>query len=190
MTEVLTQTYDEQNTAGTIDADDETPEAEPAENDQGQKEKTAGAGSDSKISVVQAVLLIAIALLFDGAQLIIELLTGLSVFLLPLGIAVGWVVDIWAWLTFFLWLHSIGLSMIKKGGLGESGLGKEPFVIIATAFGIEFIPIINALPVWTAAIVTLIIKQRIMALASMVGPGGIAKAIEEKIGNEEKTEAT
>jgi len=189
MTEVLTQTYDEQNTAGTIDADDETPEAEPAENDQGQKEKTAGAGSDSKISVVQAVLLIAVALLFDGAQFIIGVIAGLTVFLLPLGIAVGWVVDIWAWLTFFLWLHSIGLSMIKKGGAG-GGLGREPFVIIAIAFGIEFIPIINALPAWTAAIATLIIRQRVMAIASMVGPGGIAKAIEEKMGSEEKTEAT
>lgn len=132
---------------------------------------TAEAGSDSKISAAQSGLMIGVALLFDGAQFVIEALAGLTVFLLPLGIAVGWVVDIFAWLTFFLWLHSLGLSMIKKGGVGEGGLGKEPFVIIALAFGIEFIPIINALPAWTAAIITLIIRVRISTLAAAAGVG-------------------
>ncbi|MBI2639707.1 MAG: hypothetical protein HYW90_02325 [Candidatus Sungbacteria bacterium] len=155
---------------------EDAPEAKQVEEGEQQGEKNADAKSDSKISTAQAGLMIGVALLFDGAQFVIGALAGLTVFLLPLGIAVGWVVDIWAWLTFFLWLHSLGLSMIKKGGASGGGLGKEPFVIIALAFGIEFIPIINALPAWTAAIATLIFRQRTEAILRTAG--GIEKALE------------
>ena len=135
-----------------------------------------------------AGLLIATALLFDGAQALAEILFSLTVILLPLGIAVGWAIDIFAWLTFFLWLHSLGLGMIKKGGAGQGALNQEPFIIIALAFGIEFIPFINVLPAWTAAIVIVIIKERIMALARLAGPAVIAGAIGKKIKEKKGTQ--
>mgnify|MGYP001573516917 CR=1 FL=1 len=166
----------------TFEETEVAPEERPAPKTQERPRSRTGENQGKpKISPVQAGFLIGTAGLFDGAQFIVVSITGLTVFLLPLGIAVGWVVDIFAWLTFFLWLHSLGSGMITKGGLGEGGLGREPFVIIALAFGIEFIPIINVLPAWTAAIVTLIFRERITALASIVGPGGVASALQKTI---------
>lgn len=134
-----------------------------------------------RISVVMGGLLIAAALLFDGGQLLIEAAAGLTVILLPLGIAAAWAIDAIAWLTFFLWFRALGLGTIKKGGAGASALNQTPFVIIAFALGIEFIPFINALPAWTAAIVAVIIKERITSLAQLAGPGTIAQQIGKKI---------
>ena len=78
--------------------------------------------------------------------------------------------------------------MIKKGGAGQGALNQEPFIIIALAFGIEFIPFINVLPAWTAAIVIVIIKERIMALARLAGPAVIAGAIGKKIKEKKGTQ--
>ncbi|MDO8560894.1 MAG: hypothetical protein Q7R91_01625 [bacterium] len=119
----------------------------------------------TKISVAMGGLLIATALFFDGGQFVLEALTGLTAVLLPLGIALSWAIDAIAWLTFFLWFHSLGLGTIKKGGPGETTLNQAPFVIIAFALGIEIIPFVNMLPAWTAAIVIVIVKERVLALA-------------------------
>ncbi len=143
--------------------------------------RTKGTAGRPQISATQGGLLIGTAAFFDGAQFIIGALSGLTVILLPLGVAAGWIIDAAAWMTFFFWLHSLGSGMIKKGGQGAAGLGREPFIIIALAFGIEFIPIINALPAWTAAIATLVFRQRIMALASLAGPGGTASLLKKAI---------
>lgn len=134
-----------------------------------------------RISVAMGGLLIAAALLFDGGQFLIEAITGLTGILLPLGIAAAWAIDGIAWLTFFIWFHSLGLGTIKKGGPGESVLNQAPFVIIAFALGIEFIPLVNTLPAWTAAIVIVIFKERIVQLAQLAGPAIIAKVIGKKI---------
>lgn len=131
---------------------------EPAQN-------PAEARSGPKISGAQAGLLVGTALLLDGAQFLAEAITGLTVFLLPLGIAVSWVVDITAWLAFFLWLKGLGLGMIKKGAGGPAGIQQTPFWIISIAFGLEFIPVFNALPAWTAAIIAVIAKERLASAA-------------------------
>lgn len=132
----------------------------------------------TKISPMMGSLLIGTAALLDGAQFIIESVAGLTAILLPLGIAGAWVIDIVAWLTFFLWLHSLGLGMIKKGAAGL-GLAQEPFLIIALAFGIEFMPFINALPAWTAAIVVVVLRERVLALAAPIGPGAVSEKLKK-----------
>lgn len=127
------------------------------------------AGRQPKISNVQAGLLVAAALLFDGTQFAVETLFGLTVFLMPLGIAASWVIDIIAWLAFLLWLKGLGLGMIKKDGASGLGLWRAPFTLIHFAFGLEFIPIFNALPAWTAAITAIVLRERAASLASLAG---------------------
>src|SRR3989344_5648791 len=112
---------------------EEAEKTEPGRPEDG--ERAASPQAETRISVVMAGLLIATALLFDGAQALAEILFSLTVILLPLGIAAGWVIDIFAWLTFFVWLHSLGLGMMKKGGPGQGALNQAPFIIIALAFG-------------------------------------------------------
>ena len=43
------------------------------------------------------------------------------------------------------------------------------------------IPFINALPAWTAAVVVVILKERIVQLAQLAGPAVVAKAVGKKI---------
>lgn len=159
---------------------DET--GQPAEKTgRGSRPQTEAQLPEARISVVMGGLLIAAALLFDGGQFLIQAAAGLTAILLPLGIAAAWAIDGIAWLTFFLWFHTLGLGTIKKGGPGGSALNQTPFVIIAFALGIEMIPFINALPAWTAAVVVVILKERVVQLAQLAGPTVVAKAIGKKI---------
>ncbi|MBI4132741.1 MAG: hypothetical protein HY473_01405 [Candidatus Sungbacteria bacterium] len=84
----------------------------------------------------------------DGAQGLLDLL-GIGVILsIPISIV--------AWLTFYLWFKMKGVSFggAKLGRSGSSSLVRNPLFIIAAALGIEMVPFVNALPAWTAAIIT------------------------------------
>lgn len=153
----------------------------PIQNNQPENPSTAQRQTPSrqKISVMTAAFMIGVALLFDGAQAASEALFGLSMFLMPLGIMSGMVIDIIAWLTFLVWLYSRRLHMMKRGGAAGILKGQEPFVIIAAAFGIEIIPVINALPGWSAAIATIIIRERISRLAQAAGPEVVSSQLKK-----------
>ncbi len=124
--------------------------------------------SKPKISIIMGALMIATALLFDGGQFLIEVITGLSVYLLPLGIAIAWAIDGIAWLTFYMWFHSLGLGTIKKGGV--AALNQTPTMLITFALGIEMIPGVNTLPAWTASIIIVILKERALRLLQIAAP--------------------
>jgi len=131
-------------------------------------------GARPRISPVEGMLMVLAALTFDGGQFLFNLIP-------VLGIVISIIIDIFAWGTFFLWLKMKGISFgfsakwgkTRRSGGGESML-KNPLFIITCAFGIELIPILNALPAWTLAIVvTVLIEYAAYALAKT----GLAKAV-------------
>src|SRR3989338_1424755 len=72
--------------------------------------KESPPGRRSKIGLAEAVLMVGVSLLFDGAQALFGLLV--------IGIVLNSVISVIAWLTFFLWFHAKGMSYgigLKKG---------------------------------------------------------------------------
>ena len=101
-----------------------------------------------RIGWIGSALMVGVAALVDGAQ---GLLT-----LLGIGIVLNIPISIVAWLTFYLWFKMKGVSFggSKLGQSGSPSLVRNPLFIVAAALGIELIPFVNALPAWTAAIIT------------------------------------
>lgn len=94
-------------------------------------------------------LMICVALFYDALQ----------VLLTP--IFMGWLVSIFAGLTFYVWFKMRGLNFVTPKRAGLLGGG----------FIIELIPILNVLPAWTLAIVLLALDSKIKKIATVV-PGG------------------
>lgn len=117
----------------------------------GNRPKESPAGRQSRIGLAEAMLMIGVSLLFDGAQALLGLLV--------IGIVLNSAISVVAWLTFFLWFHAKGMSygVGLKGGLSTA---KNPMVINAAAFLIGLIPILNILPERTVAIVAIIALER------------------------------
>ena len=58
-------------------------------------------------------------------------------------------IDILAWLTFYVWLKIKGVNFIGKHGLVHNG-----------SFLLELIPLFDSLPVWTAAVIFQVMSVR------------------------------
>lgn len=129
--------------------------------------KESPAGRKSRIGLAEAMLMIGVSILFDGAQALL----GLFV----IGIVLNSAISVVAWLTFFLWFHAKGMSygVGMKGGLSTA---KNPMVINAAAFLIGLIPIINILPERTVAIIAIIALERAESLA---GGAAVKKLLEK-----------
>jgi len=99
---------------------------------------------EERINNVTAGLMVAVALLYDGVQMFLEWI--------GIGFIVNWILNIWAWLTFFVWFKLRGVSFAAnpKRALAFNG-----------GFLIEFIPIIEELPIWTAVVVVTVITVRL-----------------------------
>lgn len=132
-----------------------SPEAEDAPNDiQEQKSPepkvvTSGAeGGDTpkqKIPSSTAILMIGLALFFDGLQFFLNLIPFVgnalsSIFVVP-----------FAWLSFYVWFKIRGVDFVSP---------KRSLTLFGAGF-LELIPILNVLPAWTLAVVALIITTRI-----------------------------
>jgi len=113
-----------------------------------------------RIGTLTATAMTTVALFIDGLQ---ALLTFLII-----GFIINPLIQIFAWILFYLWFHFNDVKML------EGGLRKA---ILFFGGGIlELIPIINALPVWTltTGATILIVKQedasynKKMAQASVV----------------------
>lgn len=61
-----------------------------------------GGRKENRIPIVTAILIVSVAVLYDLVQV------GLDYILV--GWAVNWVIDIWAWLTFYLWFKLRGVT--------------------------------------------------------------------------------
>lgn len=126
---------------------------------------TAGAasGTQPRIGLVDGMLMLITALVFDGLQ-------ALFTFLL-IGVVLNPVVAIFAWLTFFIWFKMKGMSFgAARGRPGGGGIFQNPLAIIAASFGLELFPFINSLPTWTAAVVTTIVLDQRRARSGAATP--------------------
>ena len=93
-----------------------------------------------KIDNITATLMIGTAVLFDGFQAFLTLLL--------IGPFVNWLISIFAWLTFFLWFMLKGVHFTKN-------LNKL-FTFMGGSL-MEIIPVVDALPAWTATIIITIL---------------------------------
>lgn len=96
-------------------------------------------------------LMIGVAVIYDAIQ-------GFLTFIL-IGFLVNWIITIWAWLTFYFWFKTKGVSFLGSKALVLNGGGLA-----------EFIPGFNSLPVWTAAVVALVIMTRAEDALAQVAP--------------------
>lgn len=111
-----------------------------------QREETTGspqAGQQERISNITAVFMIAVALLFDGVQAFFEWIL--------IGFVVNWLINILAWLTFFVWFKfkSVSFMNLKRSAIFNGG------------FFLELIPLVAELPLWTATIVTMVMMVKL-----------------------------
>lgn len=104
------------------------------------------------IGFVTIALLITVALFLDGIQGTVGLLANLTGILMPLGIGLNFFITIFAQCLFFLWFLLLGRLMVKdmKGAVSR-------FAIFSTQLIVEVLPVLNAAPATTSAVVTFII---------------------------------
>lgn len=120
-------------------------------------QSSAGKQSNSKLRGMQVILLFGAALLIDGAQFVLTAFMGVFPFLAPVFVAANYAISGIAWLGFFLWLHSLGIGMMKKEKIAQSLLN-SPLAATSITAAIEFI--VGALPAWTLMIVITVIRDR------------------------------
>ncbi|MEW5907754.1 MAG: hypothetical protein AB1643_01035 [Patescibacteria group bacterium] len=101
-----------------------------------------------RISNITAILIIIVALLYDGLDALISLLQAIPVIGGVIAIFFGSILDIWAWLTFYVWFKVKGVSLsdsIARAICYNAGLL------------LELIPVLGALPFWTLSVIIMIL---------------------------------
>lgn len=108
--------------------------------------------AEQRINNVTAILMIITALAYDAAQVFLEWIL--------VGFAVNWILNIWAWLTFYVWfkLKNVGFANLKRG-LSLNG-----------GFILEFIPLLEELPMWTASVIYMIITVKVEDKLASISP--------------------
>ncbi|KKT41832.1 MAG: hypothetical protein UW30_C0004G0031 [Candidatus Giovannonibacteria bacterium GW2011_GWA2_44_13b] len=102
---------------------------------------------------MMAIFMVIIALLIDGTQFLLGLLV--------IGLVLNWIVSFFAWLTYYIWLKILGISMSDAKGM-------KIMLSLGTAMGIELIPLVNMFPAWAAfAILTIMFEYA--AQAKVIG---------------------
>ncbi|KKT40898.1 MAG: hypothetical protein UW28_C0017G0002 [Parcubacteria group bacterium GW2011_GWA2_44_13] len=111
----------------------------------GAAQNRAGSGNFlGRISPIMALFFIMVALLIDGVQAFLNLII--------IGIVLNWIVDIFTWLLFYIWLKMLGISMSEAKGM-------RTMIFLGLACGFEFIPLVNALPGWTAFAIGAVVNE-------------------------------
>jgi len=114
-----------------------------------------------RIGVFTSGLMIAVALIYDGAQALIELITfGFG------GWIINPIINIWSLMTFYTWFKLNGISYNKLSKI--STLGVPAFM--------EMLPFINSLPAWTASVIISLFMTYAEDIVAKVSPTG-AKAL-------------
>lgn len=107
--------------------------------------------------------MLAVAGLYDGAQVGVNALQGLNALLPGLGVflvfLLGVPLTIWAWLTFYMWFKVRGVSFMQP----------KRFAIVGICGLAD--TIMSALPAWIAAVALLIATTRAEELLEKI-PGG------------------
>ncbi|OGG51013.1 hypothetical protein A2763_00205 [Candidatus Kaiserbacteria bacterium RIFCSPHIGHO2_01_FULL_54_36] len=96
----------------------------------------------SRISLATGGLMIACAIVIDSFQFLLDLIPFV-------GWALAWFVSIVAALVFGIWLSHHDVSMMHH---------KRALRFLGTMLG-EFIPVVNAIPLWTGSITYTVIQE-------------------------------
>ena len=108
------------------------------------------AGEKKGLNNTTIALMVSVALFYDALQWLLG------------WIFMGWLVTIFAGLTFYVWFKMRGMSFMSP----------KRFTAFGGSFIVEFIPVIgDVLPAWTACIVYLALDSKIKKIAAVV-PGG------------------
>jgi|SRR3989338_5739878 len=99
---------------------------------------------NSKISPINAVFLILVALFFDGIQVFLTLII--------IGAVLNWMVSMFAAMTFYIWLKMLGVSYWEGNGT------RKLLSFIGCGF-LEAVPIFNAFLGWTVFVVLIILFE-------------------------------
>lgn len=121
-----------------------------------QNARTPEAANDNarkaRIGTLLALLMITVAVIFDGVQFVATFLHVIPVVGNAAAFIVTWYVGIVAQFIFFLWFTLLGASTNRN-------LGLRMLVYIST-FVSELVPLINALPAITLGVIALILLSR------------------------------
>lgn len=122
-----------------------------ADLNQGETEKPKSQ-SQQRVDSITAILMIIVALLYDAVQAFLDFIL--------IGLVVNWILDVWAWLTFFIWFKLKGVSFTNpKRAISLNG-----------GFIAELIPAVNALPIWTAAVIIMVITVKTEDKLASISP--------------------
>jgi len=94
-----------------------------------------------KIGPFVGFLMVMVALIYDGLQALIDLISVGTV-----GWAINPLINIWSFLTFFFWFKLKGVSFISP---------KKLATILTPSF-LEFFPLVNSLPTWTCGVIIML----------------------------------
>ncbi len=105
---------------------------------------------ESKLTTLTAGLMITVAVIFDIIQALLDLLHFIPLVGNIFAIISTSLLSVFAWLTFYLWMKIKGIDFASpKRSLSLGG-----------GFIFELIPILNALPGWTLAVILIIGSMR------------------------------
>lgn len=108
-----------------------------------------------RIGPFVAGLMIAVALIYDGFQALVEIVSfGF------LGWLINPIIDLWAFLTFFTWFTLKGSSFVRPS---------KALTLGATSI-VEMIPFFNDLPTWTAGVIIMIAQTYAEDILASVSP--------------------
>lgn len=120
-----------------------------------------------RIHVLIALLMIGVALVYDGSQNLVDLLSfGL------LGWIINPIISVWSFLTFFTWFSLLGVSYAKPGKaltVGASSL-------------LEVLPLLNNIPTITLSVIILLAMTYGEDLIAQFSPQAAA-ALSKALGN-------
>jgi hypothetical protein len=108
-----------------------------------------------RIGVLTSFLMVGLALIYDGLQALVEVVS-----LGFLGWLINPLIDFWAFLTFFTWFTLKGAGFVKPGK--AITLGSSSFL--------EMIPYFNDLPVWTAGVIIMIAQTDAEDVVGKISP--------------------
>jgi hypothetical protein len=117
-----------------------------------EEEEKQGQKAEQRINNVTAIFMIVVALLYDAAQAFLEWI--------GIGFFINWILDIWAWLTFYIWFKLKGVSFANpKRALCLNG-----------GFLLELIPLFDELPIWTASVIIMVITVKTEDKLASISP--------------------
>src|SRR3989344_2334715 len=117
------------------------------------------------IDTTQALLMIAVALIVDGASF------DLNIFIITAPL--NWLVWMYVLIGFYIWLKGLGISW-------SDSKGKRTLIMFRAATGIEFVPFLSALPAWTAFAAGAVINDRLSSVEHALDGGSEEKKQDEK----------